>query len=258
MRDDAVRRAAALDPGLGHQLPRRRRRPVALARDPDHLADAARSPRLVARDQEPRARVRGLHAAARGGDDRRLRVPRPLPVLRVLGGDARPDVLPDRDLGPRAAHLRRGEVLPVHLRRQRADAGRVPRALQGGRHRQLRHRRARQAAGRPRSADLALPRLRARLRDQGPDVAVPHLAARRARRGADGGLGDPGGCAAEDGRLRLPAHRVPALPGRGAALRPGDRRPGRRRDPVRRAGVAGAAGPQEARGLLVGLAPRAS
>ena len=30
------------------------------------------------------------------------------------------------------------------------------------------------------------------LRDQGPDVPVPHLAARRPRRGADGGLGDPG------------------------------------------------------------------
>ena len=38
-----------------------------------------------------------------------------------------PDVLPDRDLGPRAAHLRRREVLPLHVRRQRADAGRVPR-----------------------------------------------------------------------------------------------------------------------------------
>ena len=50
----------------------------------------------------------------------------------------------------------------------------------------------------------AAPQLRGvlpRLRDQGPDVPVPHLAARRARRGADGGLGDPGRRPAEAGRL---------------------------------------------------------
>ena len=63
---------------------------------------------------------------------------------------------------------------------------------------------------------LALPRLRAGLRDQGADVAVPHLAARRARRGAHRGLGDPGRRAAEDGRLRLPAPGHPALPRRRA------------------------------------------
>ena len=33
--------------------------------------------------------------------------------------------------------------------------------------------------------ELVLPRLRARVRDQGPALPVPHLAARRARRGAD-------------------------------------------------------------------------
>jgi NADH-quinone oxidoreductase subunit M len=40
--------------------------------------------------------------------------PRPLPLLHLLGGHADPDVLPDRDLGPRAPDLRRGEVLPLH------------------------------------------------------------------------------------------------------------------------------------------------
>ena len=35
-------------------------------------------------------------------------------LLHVLGSDAHPDVLPDRDLGRRAPHLRRGEVLPLH------------------------------------------------------------------------------------------------------------------------------------------------
>ncbi len=62
----------------------------------------------------------------RGGDDRRLRLARPLPVLRVLGRDAHPDVLPHRDLGLRPAHLRRGQVHALHDGRQRADAGRHP------------------------------------------------------------------------------------------------------------------------------------
>ena len=55
--------------------------------------------------------------------------------------------------------------------------------------------------GRP--AVLDLPGLLRRLRHQGPDVPVPHLAARRPRRGADGGLGDPGRRPPEDGDLRL-------------------------------------------------------
>ena len=39
----AVRRAAALDPGLGHQLPRRHRRHQPVARDPDDLPDPDRA-----------------------------------------------------------------------------------------------------------------------------------------------------------------------------------------------------------------------
>ena len=114
------------------------------------------------------------------------------------------------------------------------------------------------AARGPRAADVALRRLRPGLRDQGPDVPVPHLAARRPRGGAHRGLRDPGRGDAEDGRLRLPAPGHPALPGRRRALRALDRRPGRDRHRVRRAGLAGAAEPQEAGGLLLGLAPRAS
>ena len=68
-----------------------------------------------------------LHAAARERDDRRVRLARPVPVLRVLGRDADPDVLPDRHLGLRPAHLRRGQVHPLHDGRQRADAARDPR-----------------------------------------------------------------------------------------------------------------------------------
>ena len=49
---------------------------------------------------------------------------------------------------------------------------------------------------------------------QGAAVPAPHLAARRARRGADGGLGDPGRRAAQVRHLRLPALRDAAVPAR--------------------------------------------
>src|SRR5699024_9182141 len=45
-----------------------------------------------------------------------------VPVLCVLGSLPGADVLPDRNLGTRPAHLRRGEVLPVHDGRVRVDA----------------------------------------------------------------------------------------------------------------------------------------
>ena len=61
-------------------------------------------------------------------DARRVRLGRPVPVLHLLGRDAHPDVLPDRDLGLRAAHLRGGQVHPLHDGRQRADADRHHRA----------------------------------------------------------------------------------------------------------------------------------
>ena len=61
------------------------------------------------------------------------------------------------------------------------------------------------------AADVALRGLRPGLRHQGPDVAVPHLAARRPRGGPHRRLRHPGRGPAEDGRLRLPAHRGAAL-----------------------------------------------
>ena len=51
--------------------------------------------------------------------------------------------------------------------------------------------------------DLALLRVLPRLRDQGPDVPVPHVASGRPYRGADRGLGHPGGDPPEDGDVRL-------------------------------------------------------
>ena len=163
-----------------------------------------------------------------------VRRARPLPVLHLLGADARADVLPHRHLGRPAAHLRRDQVLPLHDGRQRADAGRDPAACYF-QHRATSRRRARSTSTRCSTASsipaamqmLAVPRVRARLRDQGADVPVPHLAARRPRRGADRGLGDPGRRAAEDGHLRLPALRAAALPrgrDRAAPLHRGARR----------------------------------
>ena len=59
----------------------------------------------------------------------RLHVARLLPLLRLLGGHAGPDVLPHRRLGRPAQALRRDQVLPVHPGRLGADAGRHPGAL---------------------------------------------------------------------------------------------------------------------------------
>ena len=69
-----------------------------------------------------------------------------------------------------------------------------------------------QPLGLRRRPDLAVPGLCPGLRHQGAHVAAAHLAAGRPRRSAYGRLGHPGGCAAEDGRLRLPALQPAALP----------------------------------------------
>ena len=69
-----------------------------------------------------------LLAAARGRHHRRVRLARLLPLLRVLGDHAAPDVLPDRDLGRPAARVRGDQVLPLHAGRLGADAGRDRRA----------------------------------------------------------------------------------------------------------------------------------
>ena len=58
---------------------------------------------------------------------------------------------------------------------------------------------------------LALRRLLPRVRGEGADVPVPHVAPRRARRGAHGRIGDSGSDHAQDGYVRLPPLRDPAL-----------------------------------------------
>ena len=107
---------------------------------------------------------------------------------------------------------------------------------------------------------LALRRLRAGLRHQGPDLPAAHLAARRPRRGAHGGQRAAGGGHAQDRHLRLPPVRGAVL-SRGGLLARGDQPDGGAggdRHHLRCAGGDGAARHQEAGGLLLGEPPRAS
>ena len=68
-------------------------------------------------------------------------------------------------------------------------------------------------------AEVAVPRLLHRLRDQGAAGAVPHLAARRRRRGADRRRRAAGRRAGQGRHVRLPALLPAAVPGRVAVLR---------------------------------------
>jgi NADH-quinone oxidoreductase subunit M len=63
-----------------------------------------------------------------------------------------------------------------------------------------------------RHADLAVARLLRLLRGEDADVAGPHLAARRARRGADGGLGHPGGVLLKMGGYGFLRFSLPMFP----------------------------------------------
>ena len=204
-----VPRGHLVDRGLRDALHARRRRPVGRARPAHHRAQRGEHLLFLRPDPDAGQGVLRHDAAA---DDRhagRLRQPRPLPLLRLLGAQPDPDVPGDRDLGRPAADLRDRQVRDLHAGRVAADAGRDPgrgdRARIG---RQPVHLQLRDAA-RLRLHRLApgprLRRLLPGLRHQGPDVAVPHLAPRRARRGPDGGQHHPGRGAAEAGRLRLPA-----------------------------------------------------
>ncbi len=220
----SVRGAPALDADARGELPRRRRRHQPPARAADDVSDAAGARVGLGRHRRPHQRVRGDDADPRDRDARRLRQPRPLPVLRLLGSDADPDVLRHRGLGRAEPDLRRGEVRALHDGRVRAHAGGDPRPLLPVRRRDGTVHVRPAGAGpvrdgaRPR-AGPHVPRLRPGLRDQGAAVPVPHLAPRRARRGADRGQRDPGRRPPEDGDVRVPALLPAALPGREPRLR---------------------------------------
>jgi hypothetical protein len=201
----------------------RRRQPVAGAAF--DLPDAHLRADLLALHSEPREGVLRVSAAARIRPGGRVPGAGPVSVLRVLGSLAGAHVLPDRHLGPRPAHLRRGEVLPVHHGRLGADAGGHHLPLQSRADVQLPghsgHELERPAFVRARRADAALPGLLRRLRHQGAALPAAHLAAGRARGSAHGRLRDAGLRHAEDGHLRNSALLPAAVSRRGAPARPG-------------------------------------
>ena len=97
--------------------------------------------------------------------------------------------------------------------------------------------------------------VRAVVRDQGADGAAAHVAAGRARRGADGGIGDPRRRAAEDGDVRLHEARLSPVSRCDRRARPCDHGPGRDLHRVRRVPRARAERHQEDHRLLVDQPP---
>ena len=208
--------AAAAGPAQLVQRPRRlllRRllRLLALARRPHRRRHHSRD-RLRAVG-EPRARPRVPRPAALpdGLDRRRLHRPGSAALLRLLRGDADPDLRPDRSLGRAAAGACDRDVLHLHDGRLAADArvDRRSRALAGD-----------VLAVRPGNVlqRVALPRLPRRLRGEGADLPLPRLADRRLSRVAAGGCSDPLRRRLQGGRLRAAADRDPDLPRAGPGL----------------------------------------
>ncbi len=122
--EHAVRREHALDRGLEHQLQARRRRDQHPVRGADHAPHDDLHHGLLDGHPGPGQGVHDRDAVPGGGDHRRVRVPRPVPVLHLLGSHADPHVPPDRRLGRPEPAVRGDQVLSVHPRRKRAHAGR--------------------------------------------------------------------------------------------------------------------------------------
>ena len=113
----------------------------------------------------------------RGRPARRLRGRRPGALLHLLGGHAHPVLLPDRDVGRRGTGAGHDQVRHLHDGRQPADARVDPgHGLHGAGHHRAVHlhdpRPGRRVVLRH-PEHLALPRLRAGLRDQAAPVALP-------------------------------------------------------------------------------------
>ena len=234
---------------LQHQLPRRRRRHLAVVRDPQHPAHAALRDQLLVLDPDPHQGVHGRvpdHGHLHG---RRVLRPRHGAVLHVLRGHPDPDVPDHRHLGRAEPGLLGLQVLPLHAFGLGAVPGRDPGAvLPRGHHR---HPDADGGRLRPDAAEVAVARDVRLVRGQGPDVAVPHLAAGRACRGADRGLDPSGGRAAEARRLRLPALLAADAAGRLGVLHAADLHALRRRGDLHLAGRPDAGGHEEADRLLL-------
>ena len=246
-------------PAWGIGVPRGHRRHLARHGAAHHGPHAAQRAGELALHHHPRARVLRPHAHAADRPGRGVHRARHVPVLRLLRAHADSDVLHHRDLGRNQPAVRRHQVLRLHDDRLAPDArgDRRPRVEGAERHRPavvlLRPPAGARERRRLRRA-LAVRGVRAGLRDQGADLPVPHLAARRPRRGADRRQRAAGGRHAQDRDLRLPPLRQSVLPRGGVqsgGQRPDDH-PRGHRDHLRGAGGDGAAGHQEARGLLFG------
>src|SRR5580704_7788809 len=238
-----VHRGLLLDPAVRRALRGRRGRYRAGAHRHVRGADAGGDPGLLARRGARTALREDVLRAddgARDDDDRRLRGHRRLPVLRVLRGHAGADVLHDRQLRRRQAAVRGGQVPALQPARRPAHAGRDHRAVRvlGGkrRHRAPRHvpvQRADPRVAEPDRAEVAVPRVLHRVRDQGAAVAVPHLAARRRRGVAARRGGTAGRRAGQGGHVRDAAVLLGAVPGRREVLHAAGHNAGRDRDLVR-------------------------
>ena len=148
-----------LDPPLQRRVVRRRRRALHLDGAPHrhhllrgrhrlhalvagrreghpHGRDGRGRPRARRRRAPPQAllgadgaRLHDPAAAAHDRHDGHLRRPRHVPLLRLLGGHAPPDVLPHRRLGRPAPRVRGHQVLPLHPGGLGAHAARHHRRL---------------------------------------------------------------------------------------------------------------------------------
>ena len=110
-------RDARLDPLARREVLPRRRRDRGAPDPPDDAPLRHLGLRVVHGGEEAREGVLRLPPPPRDGDDRGLLRPRLLPLLRLLGGHARPDVLPHRGLGRAEEALRGDQVLPLHALR---------------------------------------------------------------------------------------------------------------------------------------------
>src|ERR1700758_3360618 len=103
-----------LDSFTTHPLSPRGRRHQLISRPAHYFLDAYRDASFLEIDRAARARLLHQHVGARKRGDRSLCFARSLRVFPFLGSDADPDVLPDRNLGPRTAYLCRRQIHLVH------------------------------------------------------------------------------------------------------------------------------------------------
>ncbi len=114
-----------------HSVRSRPRRHQLVAVRPDFAADDHGDLRVVGIDHGARGRALCVPPGTGDRPARAVRQPGRHPVLHLLRVHADPPVLPDRDLGRPATASCLGDVLPLHARRQPADAAGGHRAGRG-------------------------------------------------------------------------------------------------------------------------------